>query len=1609
MDGLLLFVPLSDESEPTPNAYGGTLFLPQIHDVYHILARKITHLGPRLDTHSMNLQDFSAVILALLVSCSFLSFYTPVFAFFSGSVRISPERVLAALKGDPFNVTTKEEDFLDGQQTRSSGPFWAQIYKLKIVLVLFQAVIICAWIHEIIYPCQPRLCSSLSIFAKETYLAFAAYTLVITITSILNKHEKHTGFLAHLCTLLTVKTLLAVIITFLPSSNATSESSSIDTILYSAWNIDLAFTFVSWLVVIGMPRGLPCHYSEQKLYSSKTLSASGKFPEENVSGEGVTSLYGTLFFTYATQVFMLGKSKSLITMDQLPILPASLRAAVNLSEIKYVIQNTKVPFGNLIRPGSGFRLAFQVLRANFGLICILQLVSVLAAIMYYAPIFFIQYFLAYLEEDPDRKNPSWGWFYVGGIFVSHFILVLVNAQLWSMSSNDLRTRLSLQLNTLLYAKTLVRKDLPSSSGGPSGDNHESNTNFSSKAEVMTLMTTDVGRARNWSRLIFSLTDASLGISIGGYMLYTLLGSSTFVGLALGLLLVPLNQLAGKFFLGAIRMIKFMAWERSFEKRVLAVRKRELKFQNRYSFLKCVTVYELLTKDSDSVDIDLVELLGNSIPLVFALGSFWHFAVIRRQELTPAIAFTAIVIFVEIKYPLNELPEFLVEGLQAFVSLKRIEKYLNIEEIDSFPRESSSAVLDVELQSATIAWPRARSINADSTPRSAFSLKGISTAFPKGEISLICGRIGSGKTLLLLGMSTSIFRSVSCPRSAPDSYSFLSEIDNMERWTVEGICAYVPQTPWLRNQTIKENVLFGLPFNAKRYNAVLEACALVHDLKILEDGDESEIGEQGINLSGGQKARVSLARAVYSRASVLLLDDVLSAVDAHTVDHLWQQCFKGELMTDRTVLLVSHHILLCGPDSKHILALENGRVQYSGSWKSFHGSTIMNSILVSSVAEYKAAANDNIQDSVEQIYESSAQSDAVVLSAAQVLQGNGDAESATTIIRTREPRKLVQEETRSEGRISLDVWKLYVQACGNLWFWAPCLSVVLLSCMSPVWENGWLKIWSAAENTSQRAIFYITVYAGIVMFEIFVKIIRWVILFSGSIRASKVLHKKLLEAVLFANIRFHDTVSRGRLLNRFGKDFEAVDNDLSNGLGRTVMIGVSLFISIGSLSYVGGWPFLLASACIITVVYFIAQVFGQVARDLRRLSSITNSPLFGIYGETISGLVVIRAFGMPTKFLTDMIICADTNMNPFYWSLGLHRWLSVRFQLSTGFLLGLVALITFLTPSIDASWAGLALAFASTLTLDMYWFFRRWIDSEQVMIALERIKEYSDLPSEPPEFIEPRPPASWPTSGLIQFEKLSVRYAPELPDVLHELTVEIKPGEKIGLIGRTGSGKSTLGLALMRFVEPREGRILIDGLDTSKMGLTDLRRRLTIIPQDPVLLSGTLRSALDVFGDYDDAEIYEALRRVNLLHDSTSSSVVSQETTPTVFSNLDAPVSELGDNFSTGEKQLLCMARALLRRSKVLLMDEATASVDYATDEIISKTVKEEFADSTIITIAHRLRTVIDYDRVMVMDEGRIVEFDRPGVLIDDEKSRFHKLCSAAGKEEFEKLRALARR
>ncbi|KAJ7113275.1 multidrug resistance-associated ABC transporter [Mycena crocata] len=1549
--------------------------------------------------------------------------------------------------GDPFDVITAE-DLQDGYPL-DEEKFWTQAGRSPQCVMrrrkMFLAVV--AFFNVLVEVLSIlRIRDDLPVYILR--LSFSVYIFGVAVASVRrNTVPSHAESVWHLASLLFFAVSFMSFTAILPQ-DAPIIADSLDVLWYTAFGLySLAF-----LTALNTPCGPQLHYPASHIYSEKTAAAITNGDAANVAGVYGASPWSFLFFSYCTKVVLHPNSPGVESLEigDLPILPVDMRATFHYAGMTRIVRTVALKIGGW-RPsvGSGAALAYQLTRANRAGLVPLVLLSLLSGGCFYLPPFFMSRVLSYLESDPEREHTGWGLVWVLSLFVSNLFLFTVTGQLWSLSTATMQARIRMQLNTILFAKTLVRKDIASSAASPAPASSSDATaisdpvattsfdtavlsdapapapeenEFSSKAQIMTLMTTDVDRVGRFTQQLFTIIDAPIELVIGTVFLYKLLGISSFFGLAVSVLCLPLNHYAGKIVVGAqdnlmksrdervalmnevlggIRMLKFMAWERSFEARIMEIRAKELKYQ-RLNY-----VIEALLRG-----------LWDLTPILVTLVSFYHFAVIRGERLTPAIAFTSIIVFNELKFALSALPEVFINMLQSIISLRRIEKYLHTPEVKPVPPITKQSQT-IAFQSCTVTWPQDRSLSrasatpsAASTPRYKFVLVDLTLQFPPGELSLICGKLGSGKTLLLLallGEADVLSGALMCPRSPADSLaSFAGVQPSKENWIIPGICAYVPQAAWLRNASIKDNILFNLPFDEERYNMTLEVCALVADLDILEDGDESEIGERGVNLSGGQKARVSLARAVYSRASILLLDDVLSAVDAHTAHHLYHSCLRGSLMQGRTVILVSHHVQLCAPGAGYVVALDNGRVQFQGTRDEFQSSGVMSGLVQSTTAETQDAKEEAAIDGLD-------------------ASKDTDSDGANTVAAIPAPkekkaaRKYFEDEQRAVGRVAWAVWKTYVFACGAGWYWGLFVFIFLVAAMAPLMENGWLSYWSRGDE-SNSPIFYLSIYAAVATLGLVLTTLRFFVLYYGGIHASTILYKSvipyylqgdldispdLLQAVLFAPIRFHDTVSRGRLLNRFGKDFEGIDSNLPDNFGQSALYMIGTITTLITLSFVGGLPFVLVAFLLSFVYYQSALLYGQASRDMRRLDSVTRSPLYSMYSETIAGVSILRAFGASSKFLRDMLRHVDTNCNPSYWTWGINRWLSIRLTSLASIITAMMALLAVLSKDISAPLAGFALAFTNTITYNLILVVRQFVSLEQSMVGLERVKEYTDLVQEPAEFIEPRPAPSWPEHGAIRCENLVIRYAPELPAVLHNLSFDIKPGEKIGILGRTGSGKSTLALSFFRFVEPTEGRIVVDGLDIAQIGLSDLRSRLTIIPQDPTILSGTLRSTLDVLNEYQDADIFEALRRVHLIPSEDAPEEAADTVNANIFRNLDSSVSEGGDNFSTGEKQLLCMARALLKRSKILVMDEATASVDYQTDELIGKTIRHEFKASTILTIAHRLRTVIDYDRIMLLDQGKIAEFDRPSALLADSSSKFHALCKATGKEEFKMLQKMA--
>ncbi|KAK6397419.1 hypothetical protein LTR65_006394 [Meristemomyces frigidus] len=819
----------------------------------------------------------------------------------------------------------------------------------------------------------------------------------------------------------------------------------------------------------------------------------------------------------------------------------------------------------------------------------------------------------------------------------------------------------------------------------------------------------------------------------------------------------------------------------------------------------------------------------------------------------------------------------------------------------------------------------------------------------------------------------------------------SERVTMDEWIMPAAVAHVGQVPWIENASVKDAILFGLPYRHDRYAQVLHACALLEDIAMLPDGEDTEVGGTGINISGGQRWRLTLARALYSRAGILVLDDIFSAVDSHVGRHLLEQAILGPLGGGRTIILVTHHIGLVERHAAYLVTLHSDGTA-TALRKSVDKVDVLSSLRDSRPKHSEGPSRDGpIQDGMLN-------------------------EDSPTV----KPRKFVEDETRVEGRVKWAVYSTYLSASGGLRYWILTFALFSLAALMTVARSYWLALRTAAYTVdethammSTRALdasdpqppspphmlFYLGIYITISLVSVSLVAIKIIFVLVASLRAARQLFEVATRNVLRAQLRWLDTQPVGRILNRFVGDFALIDSKLggdmtwcANGLFSLVtIIAAALFVSLWMLV-----PVAVLSLLCIYVVY----LYLDAARDIKRLESNARSPMFKLIGSTLSGLATIRSFGRVDDYLVRMHGHIDRYAQSSWYILLATQWMTFR-QGIIGVAFTLCIAVGVARFPVDASLAGFALSFALDFSAVAEKTISRYTSTELDMNSMERVLEYMQLRTEPSNGADAA--SSWPSQGRIDIRDLTVGYAEGLNPVLKGVSFSVQSCQRIGIVGRTGSGKSSLTLALFRFLEPRQGSIEIDGVDIATLKLHDLRHRLAIIPQDPVLFSGTLRSNLDPFDEHPDDTLMEALDRVN----STRARQGEEEHTKLsaasprrlgIFRDLSSPITRGGANLNQGEKQLVCLARAMITRPKVLVLDEATSAVDMETDTLIQRSIREEFRSSTLLVVAHRLSTVADFDKILVLSEGRVVEYDAPRVLMQ-QKGPFWRMLQESGEQE----------
>uniref|UniRef100_A0A6M2F7E0 ABC-type xenobiotic transporter n=1 Tax=Populus davidiana TaxID=266767 RepID=A0A6M2F7E0_9ROSI len=855
-----------------------------------------------------------------------------------------------------------------------------------------------------------------------------------------------------------------------------------------------------------------------------------------------------------------------------------------------------------------------------------------------------------------------------------------------------------------------------------------------------------------------------------------------------------------------------------------------------------------------------------------------------------------------------------------------------------------------------------------------TLSNINLDVPIGSLVVVVGSTGEGKTSLVSAMLGEL------PATSDASV------------VVRGTVAYVPQVSWIFNATVRDNILFGSPFDSARYEKAIDVTALQHDLDLLPGGDLTEIGERGVNISGGQKQRVFMARAVYSNSDVYIFDDPLSALDAHVGRQVFDKCIKGELSWKTRILVTNQLHFLSQVD--RIILVHEGTVKDEGTFEDLSNNGMVFQKLMGNAGkmeEYEEQENNEIVDNKT--------------SSKQVANGVMN-NLPKNVSGTKKPKEgksvLIKQEERETGVVNLKVLTRYKNALGGAWVVMVLFMCYLMTEVLRVSSSTWLSNWTD-QGTSKRhgPLYYNLIYSFLSIGQVSVTLLNSYWLITSSLYAAKRLHDAMLNSILRAPMVFFHTNPLGRIINRFAKDLGDIDRNVAifvNMFMGQISQLLSTFVLIGIVSTMSLWAIMP-----LLVLFYGAYLYYQsTAREVKRLDSITRSPVYAQFGEALNGLSTIRAYKAYDRMASINGKSMDNNVRYTLVNMGANRWLAIRLETLGGIMIWFTATFAVMqngradNQQAFASTMGLLLSYALNITSLLTAVLRLASLAENSLNSVERVGTYIELPSEAPLVIESnRPPPGWPSSGAIKFEDVVLRYRPELPPVLHGLSFTIFPSDKVGIVGRTGAGKSSMLNALFRIVELERGRILIDDCDIAKFGLMDLRKVLGIIPQSPVLFSGTVRFNRDPFSEHNDADLWEALERAHLKDVIRRNSL-----------GLDSEVTEAGDNFSVGQRQLLSLARALLRRSKILVLDEATAAVDVRTDALIQKTIREEFRSCTMLIIAHRLNTIIDCDRVILLDSGRVLEYDTPEELLSKEDSAFSKMVQSTGAANAQYLRSL---
>ena len=1347
-------------------------------------------------------------------------------------------------------------------------------------------------------------------------------------------------------------------------------------------------------------------------------------------------------------------------------------------------------------------LVWSIFRSNICTIILVLILGLSSTGINVVQMMIFKAYVALFKEDQINTTDISTFIYYGLGFLATKLINIFLSKKINEYQNFVGFKAGVELNCLIFDKLLVVS--------PSSRHNKAET-----GEIVNYVQIDSNQLIRFVTMSPSLITIPISIFAYSFLLFDYLGISFSFGLVVLIIFLVINYFMQKSFkklqkrrqanmdkrlrmttaiLFNLKVLKLYSWDDFFFDKLNDLREEELTTINKiFNF-----------RNSNQT----VFWLSPIMTTIVTIGAYEYL----NKETQIENIFVSLGVLNSLQEPVRAIAMIYTSFLETLISLRRIQKFMNQENIEeekiiTDDEKTKGEEIMIKIENGTFSWGAEQKgiLNADDEDRPiALNLRDINFSVKKGEFVCIIGEVGSGKSSLLNAilnnmiqvspeevkkiLDSRLINDVNDPlQIVPEGKISIAlerdsnieknpmqtittkieekiEIDNEKgnenekdynKVYINGSIAYVCQTAFIENNTLRNNILFFHPFNQDKYNKVLKISELLPDLEILKGGDMTEIGERGINLSGGQKARVSIARALYSDSEIYLFDDPISALDAHVGRNIINNVLC-DYLKDKTRILVTHAIQYCNRADR-IIYMKDGRIDWEGTFEELENQEFYKNMVIKKKNEEEALkkrkseeidfTNDKTDESGEEnIMNTSEKKLNININLQRKTSANEefdelkknldesnmeiekpDQEKVIEPLITEESdknlelnkkvsekeikeeenninignkekqgeiKRITKDEDRVKGKLKGNVYATYFRNNGGALF-VITLSFILISWQSlKCGSDLWLVHWKDTEQNkkSDEGIDWknFLMYSGLGISAALFVYLRLFIIYIGSISNSRSLHRNMLHHLIKAPINlYHDTVPKGQIFNRLSNDLFKID------IGESWMFyNVSSYSAnlIGQIVVCAIFqPYCLILVPFIVVLgLFTMRYYLNCSREISRLESISRSPLLNSVNETVFGALTIRAFKLSNYFIDDFRRKADNFLKTRLFLVGIMNWYTLMLDfLSYMFIVFLILFSIFFRQDFEPATIGILLNYCVQIQDELVRYLTCRSNLENDMVGLERAIAYTKIIQERPDRMpKDEEIGIWPSEGSIRFENYSVQYRPETEIVLKNLNFEIRPKEKIGIVGRTGSGKSTIALCLFRILEAKEGAIYIDDVDISQVGLKKLRSNITIIPQDPTLMEGSLKFNIDPLNNHTEQEIEEVMREIGFWY-ICERNLEENKNKPDEEKGLNMIITENGGNISIGERQLICITRAILRKSKIIIMDEATASIDVNTENIIQKAINNLLNDSTILTIAHRIKTVINSDRILVLDNGELKEFDSPKTLLENKNSMFY--------------------